>query len=80
MLQRRFIDVLSIAKRDSLAQQLRTLVVPSAPALFPDVIVPALGESISEGSVSAVLKQVGEEVKADDPIAQVETDKVCALC
>ncbi|TPV93881.1 MAG: 2-oxoglutarate dehydrogenase complex dihydrolipoyllysine-residue succinyltransferase [Myxococcales bacterium FL481] len=38
--------------------------------------VPALGESISEAIVSRWLKQVGESVATDEPIVELETDKV----
>jgi hypothetical protein len=88
VMQRRFIQVLSSSvfpatgaavSAVGLAHQLRSILVPSAWALLPDVVVPALGESISEGSISAVLKQAGDPVNADDPIAQVETDKVCCI-
>ena len=41
-----------------------------------DVQVPALGESITEGTLSQWLKKPGEAVAADDPIASLETDKV----
>src|SRR3569832_164008 len=41
-----------------------------------DVQVPALGESITEGTLAAWLKKPGEAVKADEPIASLETDKV----
>lgn len=41
-----------------------------------DVIVPALGESITEASVGQWLKQPGEAVAADEPIVALETDKV----
>jgi 2-oxoglutarate dehydrogenase E2 component (dihydrolipoamide succinyltransferase) len=41
-----------------------------------DVTVPALGESISEATLGAWLKQPGEQVQADEPIASLETDKV----
>lgn len=41
-----------------------------------DVPVPSMGESITEGSVAAVLKQPGQAVAADDIILQIETDKV----
>lgn len=40
------------------------------------VKIPALGESISDGTVSAVLKQAGDRVEEDEPILQIETDKV----
>jgi len=41
-----------------------------------DVKVPALGESITEGTLAQWLKQPGEAVAADEPIASLETDKV----
>jgi 2-oxoglutarate dehydrogenase E2 component (dihydrolipoamide succinyltransferase) len=41
-----------------------------------DVIVPTLGESITEATLGQWLKQPGDAVKADEPIASLETDKV----
>jgi 2-oxoglutarate dehydrogenase E2 component (dihydrolipoamide succinyltransferase) len=41
-----------------------------------DVHVPALGESITEGTLAQWLKQPGEAVAQDEPIASLETDKV----
>jgi len=41
-----------------------------------DVIVPTLGESISEATLGQWLKKPGDPVKADEPIASLETDKV----
>ena len=41
-----------------------------------DVLVPALGESITEASVGQWLKAPGEAVAADEPIVALETDKV----
>jgi 2-oxoglutarate dehydrogenase E2 component (dihydrolipoamide succinyltransferase) len=41
-----------------------------------DVHVPALGESITEGTLAQWLKKPGETVAADEPIASLETDKV----
>lgn len=38
--------------------------------------VPSMGESITEGSIAAILKQPGDYVQDDDVIAQIETDKV----
>ncbi|UCF42148.1 MAG: 2-oxoglutarate dehydrogenase, E2 component, dihydrolipoamide succinyltransferase, partial [Gemmatimonadota bacterium] len=43
-----------------------------------DVIMPQMGESIAEGTVSRWLKQVGEEVKRDEAILEISTDKVDA--
>lgn len=41
-----------------------------------DIIVPALGESVTEATVSSWLKAEGESVGADEPIVELETDKV----
>ncbi|MEU6203856.1 2-oxoglutarate dehydrogenase, E2 component, dihydrolipoamide succinyltransferase [Micromonospora musae] len=40
------------------------------------VTMPALGESVTEGTVTRWLKQVGETVEADEPLLEVSTDKV----
>ena len=40
------------------------------------ILVPTLGESITEATVSKWLKQVGEEVASDEPLVELETDKV----
>ncbi|HSO69230.1 MAG TPA: 2-oxoglutarate dehydrogenase, E2 component, dihydrolipoamide succinyltransferase [Arachnia sp.] len=41
-----------------------------------EVTLPALGESVTEGTVSRWLKEVGETVEADEPLLEVSTDKV----
>src|SRR5437899_7247889 len=43
-----------------------------------DVLMPQMGESIAEGTVSRWMKKVGEEVKRDEPIFEISTDKVDA--
>ena len=43
-----------------------------------DVIMPQMGESIAEGTLSRWLKAVGDEVKRDEPIFEISTDKVDA--
>ena len=40
------------------------------------ILVPVLGESISEATVSKWLKNEGDTVEADEPIVELETDKV----
>ena len=40
------------------------------------ILVPALGESITEATVSKWLKNQGDSVEADEPIVELETDKV----
>lgn len=41
-----------------------------------DVTLPALGESVTEGTVTRWLKQVGDTVAADEPLVEISTDKV----
>jgi len=41
-----------------------------------DIAVPSLGESVTEATVAKWLKQVGDAVQADEPIVELETDKV----
>ncbi len=41
-----------------------------------DILVPTLGESITEATVAQWLKQPGEAVAADEPLVELETDKV----
>ncbi|HEY2795371.1 MAG TPA: 2-oxoglutarate dehydrogenase, E2 component, dihydrolipoamide succinyltransferase [Micromonosporaceae bacterium] len=40
------------------------------------VTMPALGESVTEGTVTRWLKQVGDSIEADEPLLEVSTDKV----
>jgi len=40
------------------------------------ILVPSLGESITEATVSKWLKQIGEQVNSDEPLVELETDKV----
>ena len=40
------------------------------------VNLPALGESVTEGTVTRWLKQVGDRVEIDEPLLEVSTDKV----
>ncbi|MDM4720086.1 2-oxoglutarate dehydrogenase, E2 component, dihydrolipoamide succinyltransferase [Micromonospora sp. WMMA1363] len=52
---------------------------PAAPAASgggTPVTMPALGESVTEGTVTRWLKQVGESVEVDEPLLEVSTDKV----
>ena len=41
-----------------------------------DILVPVLGESVTEATVARWLKKEGEEVTADEPVVELETDKV----
>lgn len=50
--------------------------VVSAAAQGTEVRMPALGESVTEGTVTTWLKAVGDAVDADEPLLEVSTDKV----
>lgn len=41
-----------------------------------DAVVPFMGESITDGTLATFLKKPGDRVEQDEPIAQIETDKV----
>ena len=41
-----------------------------------DVVMPQMGVSVSEGTITRWLKQEGEHVEADEPLLEVSTDKV----
>ena len=41
-----------------------------------DIVVPTLGESVAEATVAKWLKKVGDVIAVDDPLVELETDKV----
>ncbi|MFL5938941.1 MAG: biotin/lipoyl-containing protein, partial [Gaiellaceae bacterium] len=41
-----------------------------------DVVMPQMGVSVSEGTITKWLKQEGEEIAADEPLLEISTDKV----
>src|SRR4030081_328614 len=43
-----------------------------------DVLMPQMGESIAEGTLSKWLKKVGDPIKRDEPLFEISTDKVDA--
>ena len=61
---------------------------PAAPAEAPtgpdtretaagtEIVLPALGESVTEGTVTRWLKNVGDEIAVDEPLLEISTDKV----
>jgi multifunctional 2-oxoglutarate metabolism enzyme len=51
---------------------------PKAPAETVDIVMPQMGESVSEGVVLEWAKQVGETIDADETIVEISTDKVDA--
>ncbi|MEG9434529.1 biotin/lipoyl-containing protein, partial [Terriglobus sp. ADX1] len=55
----------------------------SAPAAAPsgtatEVLMPQMGESITEGTITKWLKKVGDKIERDEPIFEISTDKVDA--
>ncbi|MGZ4815858.1 MAG: biotin/lipoyl-containing protein, partial [Terriglobales bacterium] len=50
--------------------------IPSGPAT--DVVMPQMGESIFEGTITKWLKNVGDRVQRDEPLFEISTDKVDA--
>jgi 2-oxoglutarate dehydrogenase E1 component len=51
---------------------------PETPAVVVDIVMPAMGESVSEGVVLEWAKQVGDSIQADETIVEISTDKVDA--
>src|SRR5258707_8647850 len=43
-----------------------------------EVVMPQLGESIAEGTITRWLKKVGDQVERDEPLFEISTDKVDA--
>src|SRR5262252_8513369 len=43
-----------------------------------DIVMPQMGESIAEGTITRWLKQVGDRVERDEPLFEISTDKVDA--
>src|SRR3989475_10434900 len=41
-----------------------------------DVVMPQMGVSVSEGTITKWLKQEGEQIEADEPLLEISTDKV----
>ena len=67
----------SQAEGTSAPQQPRTGTTPSG-GPGTDVIMPQMGESIFEGTLTKWLKQPGEKVQRDEPLFEISTDKVDA--
>ncbi len=49
-----------------------------APAVTTEVVMPQMGESIFEGTITKWLKKTGEKVERDEPLFEISTDKVDA--
>ena len=48
-------------------------------AFVQNVVVPSMGDSITEGTVAEIHKRQDDPVEEDEPILTLETDKVCPL-
>ncbi len=71
------------AEATAIRDQSATPGSPSAPPSSPagpgtDVLMPQMGESITEGTLTKWLKKVGDSVARDEPIFEISTDKVDA--
>src|SRR5271165_2716216 len=51
---------------------------PAASGPATEVVMPQMGESIFEGTITKWLKQVGDKVERDEPLFEISTDKVDA--
>ncbi|GAB2527234.1 2-oxoglutarate dehydrogenase, E2 component, dihydrolipoamide succinyltransferase [Microbacterium petrolearium] len=49
---------------------------PAASGDATDIVLPELGESVTEGTVTRWLKQVGDTIEVDEPLLEISTDKV----
>ena len=54
----------------------KPVVAPAASGSTVNVVLPALGESVTEGTVTRWLKNVGDSVSLDEAIVEISTDKV----
>ena len=58
------------------AEQAPAAPAPAASGTATSVVMPTLGESVTEGTVTRWLKKVGDPVAVDEPLVEVSTDKV----
>jgi 2-oxoglutarate dehydrogenase E2 component (dihydrolipoamide succinyltransferase) len=70
-----------VAKKPAPAKMPKAAAQPIAPPAAAaggsvDIVVPTLGESVTSGTVSRWLKKEGDSVAADEPLLELETDKV----
>src|SRR5207248_2378669 len=63
-----------VGRRRGLAGAGGVLVATTGAAV--DVVMPQMGVSVSEGTVTKWLKSVGDRVEADEPLLEISTDKV----
>ena len=71
------------SKEEKMAEAPKAAPAPAAPAVATpsggiDVVMPQMGESIFEGTITKWLKKVGDSVQRDEPLFEISTDKVDA--
>ncbi|MEP7211681.1 MAG: 2-oxoglutarate dehydrogenase, E2 component, dihydrolipoamide succinyltransferase [Acidobacteriota bacterium] len=71
------------AAAEPVATPVEPLNAAAAPQAAPsgnavDIVMPQMGESITEGTVSKWLKSVGDKIEKDEPLLEISTDKVDA--
>ncbi|HJF77506.1 MAG TPA: 2-oxoglutarate dehydrogenase, E2 component, dihydrolipoamide succinyltransferase [Brevibacterium linens] len=64
------------AAEDAPAEESAPAASDSGSSEGTEITMPALGESVTEGTVTRWLKEVGEEIEVDEPLLEVSTDKV----
>jgi pyruvate dehydrogenase E2 component (dihydrolipoamide acetyltransferase) len=64
------------AAEQSAPEEPKPAAAASAGGAATPVLMPELGESVTEGTVTRWLKKVGDQVAADEPLVEVSTDKV----
>ena len=64
------------AAEDSAPEQAAPATSTASDADGKDVVLPELGESVTEGTVPRWLKSVGDDVEVDEPLLEISTDKV----
>ena len=65
-----------VAEPEAAAAPVEAAASPAPAGAGEDVTMPALGESVTEGTVTRWLKSVGDSVAMDEPLLEVSTDKV----
>ena len=60
------------------SESVQPVSAPVDSANATEIVMPQMGESITEGTISKWLKEVGETVEKDEPILEISTDKVDA--
>ncbi len=71
-------EVAQIATASVVESNLKSQVPNPKSAVATEVVMPQMGESITEGTVSKWLKAVGDTIEKDEPLLEISTDKVDA--